>query len=72
MANDQGLRYPSIDTLLSKIDSKYKLAYASSLRAKALKEFDDLSIKAQCVKPVGMALEEIEADKIEIVFTKKS
>lgn len=72
MANDQGLRYPSIDTLLSKIDSKYKLAYVSSLRAKAIKEFDDVSIKTECVKPVGQALEEIEADKIQITFTKKS
>jgi DNA-directed RNA polymerase subunit omega len=70
--NTEGLRYPSIDTLLSKIDSKYKLAYASSLRAKAIKEFDDLSIKVRCVKPVGQALEEIEADKVQIIFTKKS
>ncbi len=70
--NTEGLRYPSIDTLLGKIDSKYKLAYASSLRAKAIKEFDDLSIKVRCVKPVGQALEEIEADKVQIIFTKKS
>lgn len=71
MVNKEGLRYPSIDLLLEKIDSKYKLAYASSLRAKALKEFDDSVIKAKCSKPVGIALEEILAGKVDIHFTKK-
>ena len=28
--NREGLRYPSIDQLLEKIDSKYKLVYAAS------------------------------------------
>ena len=38
MKNEEGLRYPSIDNLLTKIDSKYKLAYASAKRAKIIKE----------------------------------
>lgn len=71
MLNKEGLRYPSIDLLLEKIDSKYKLAYAAALRAKALKEHDDSVIIAKCSKPVGIALEEIQADKVEIHFTKK-
>ena len=68
MSNDEGLRYPSIDGLLITIDSKYKLAYTAALRAKALKEKDDSTIKAKCSKPVGVALEEIQAGKITIEF----
>jgi DNA-directed RNA polymerase subunit omega len=69
--NEEGLRYPSIDRLLDKIDSKYKLAYTSALRAKSLKEFEDSTIALQCVKPVGQALEEIEQGKVTIEFVKK-
>ena len=29
MKNKDGMRYPSIDKLLEKIDSKYKLVYAA-------------------------------------------
>ncbi len=66
--NEEGLRYPSIDDLLVKIDSKYKLAYTAALRAKMLKEKEDTTIEPKCVKPVGIALEEIENDKIYIEF----
>jgi DNA-directed RNA polymerase subunit omega len=57
MKNKEGLRYPSIDTLLEKIDSKYKLAYASAKRAKKIKEDDFTPIDPKCSKPVGIALE---------------
>jgi len=57
MNNQEGLRYPSIDKLLTKIDSKYKLAYASAKRAKKIKEDDYTSIDAKCSKPVGIALD---------------
>ncbi len=66
--NEEGLRYPSIDDLLVKIDSKYKLAYTSALRAKMLKEKEDTTIEPKCMKPVGIALEEIESNKIDIEF----
>lgn len=66
--NTEGLRYPSIDILLEKIDSKYKLAYTAALRAKIVKEKDDTTIKTQCDKPVGIALEEIIHGKITIEF----
>lgn len=69
--NEEGLRYPSIDLLLDKIDSKYKLAYTSALRAKSIKELEDSTIALQCVKPVGQALEEIEQGKVTIEFVKK-
>ncbi len=68
--NREGLRYPSIDELLKQIDSKYKLAYAASMRAKRIRENDDTTIDPKCVKPVGVALEEIQAGKIDIEFEK--
>lgn len=71
MNNQEGLRYPSIDKLLTKIDSKYKLAYASAKRAKKIKEDDYTSINPKCSKPVGIALEEILAGKIAIEFEEK-
>jgi len=71
MKNDDGLRYPSIDDLLTKIDSKYKLAYASSKRAKIIKEEEYVSVDPKCSKPVGVALEEILAGKVEIEFEEK-
>lgn len=70
MKNQDGLRYPSIDKLLTKIDSKYKLAYTSAKRAKIIKEDEYVSIDPKCSKPVGVALEEILEGKIEIDFEK--
>lgn len=65
-----GMRYPSIDKLLKKIDSKYKLAYVSAVRAREIDANNEcLSIDAAlCTKPIGQALEEILDDKIEVSF----
>ena len=71
MKNNEGLRYPSIDNLLTKIDSKYKLAYASAKRAKIIKEEDFTSVEPKSSKPVGVALEEILEGKVEIDFEEK-
>ncbi len=71
MRNKEGLRYPSIDKLLTKINSKYKLAYASAKRAKIIKEDDYTAIDPKCSKPVGIALEEILAGKVRIDFEEK-
>jgi DNA-directed RNA polymerase subunit omega len=68
MKNDDGLRYPSIDDLLTQIDSKYKLAYASAKRAKIIKEEEYVAVDPKCSKPVGVALEEILAGKVQIDF----
>lgn len=68
MKNNDGMRYPSIDELLKKIDSKYKLAYAAAKTAKII-EVNEIEIKdAKCVKSVGQALEEIIADNVSIEF----
>ena len=67
--NDDGMRYPSIDKLLEKIDSKYKLVYASSKRAKIIESENFVAIEnPKCVKPVCQALEEVLEDKIKCTF----
>ena len=38
--NTEGMRYPSVDKLLDKVDSKYKLAYIAAKRAKIIEEED--------------------------------
>jgi DNA-directed RNA polymerase subunit omega len=74
MANNKnldGMRYPSVDDLLKKIDSKYKLAYVAARRARIIEEEDGYTaedVDVKCVKPVGQALEEVLADKISIEF----
>ncbi|MFR0367850.1 DNA-directed RNA polymerase subunit omega [Candidatus Phytoplasma palmae] len=64
----EGLNYPSIDKLLQKIDSKYKLAYLSSKIAHCIKvnkiELPDTLGK----KTLTKALNEIINDNFEIVF----
>jgi len=68
MKNERdGLRYPSIDELTDKSSSKYKLVIAASKRAKEI----DLSNKSYLettknFKSIGIALEEIIADKVKI------
>jgi DNA-directed RNA polymerase subunit omega len=66
--NLEGLRYPSIDKLLEVVDSKYKLAYIAAKRAKIIKSDDFSSVDNKCVKPVGQALEEILAGKVNAKF----
>jgi DNA-directed RNA polymerase subunit omega len=65
-----GMRYPSVDELLKKINSKYKLAYAAAKRAKIIEEEGGWSPLEDplCIKPIGVALEEILEDKTKITF----
>ena len=66
--NKDGMRYPSIDKLLEKIDSKYKLVYAASRVARIIQD-ENLSVdNAICVKSIGMGLEEILDGKVDIEF----
>ncbi len=66
--NTDGMRYPSIDKLLDKIDSKYKLVYAASKVAQIL-DSEELEVEnAKCVKSIGVALEEIIAGRVDIEF----
>lgn len=58
---------PSIDSLMTKIDSKYTLVTVSAHRARQLREKPEMqqkTEKSKSVNFVGMALEEIEAEKL--------
>jgi len=57
--------YPSIDSLMTKIDSKYSLVSVAAKRARQL-QLDELPQLNRYVshKNVGKALEEINADKL--------
>jgi|LSQX01.2.fsa_nt_gb DNA-directed RNA polymerase subunit omega len=69
--NNDGMRYPSIDELLEVVNSKYKLAFIAAKRAKKI-QFEGTSLEEhKCVKPVGIALEEVLAGKIEVEFEEK-
>ncbi|OLO40838.1 DNA-directed RNA polymerase subunit omega [Alkalihalophilus pseudofirmus] len=60
--------YPSIDSLLDKLDSKYTLVTVSSKRAREIKEDKKrgpLVVKPVSHKPVGVALEEIVSDQLQ-------
>ena len=65
-----GMRYPSVDALLEKVDSKYKLSIIAAKRAHIIDEEDGWTPLEDpiCEKPIGVALEEILADKTEMTF----
>ncbi|MFT4413509.1 DNA-directed RNA polymerase subunit omega [Fredinandcohnia humi] len=54
--------YPSIDSLMNKLDSKYTLVTVAAKRARVMQEKNDAKIqKPKSHKSVGKALEEIDA-----------
>ena len=57
--------YPSIDSLMTKIDSKYSLVSVAAKRARQL-QISEATLLDHYVshKNVGKALEEIDADKL--------
>jgi DNA-directed RNA polymerase subunit omega len=59
--------YPSIDEMMTKVDSKYSLVVAASRRARQLREGGKTDIKnPRSHKFVGVALEEIYEDRITL------
>ena len=62
-----GLRYPSIDELTDKSSSKYKLVIAAPKRAKEIDESHKSFLPdTKNSKSIGIALEEIIADKVKV------
>ena len=66
--NRESMRYPSVDQLTEMTTSKYKLVIAAAKRGKEI----DLSRKSylpdtKSYKSIGIALEEIIADKVKVV-----
>ncbi|MFV0274803.1 MAG: DNA-directed RNA polymerase subunit omega [Bacilli bacterium] len=62
--------FPSIDKLLTKVDSKYKLVHVASKRAKQMDATNLYQMKEneyKHKKSVGRALEELDNGLIEIV-----
>lgn len=66
--NKEGLNYPSIDKLLEKFDSKYKLVYISSKIAHIIENNRLELSETRCHKTLSKALEEIINDKVEVIF----
>lgn len=59
--------YPSIDEMMTKVDSKYSLVVAAARRARQLREGGKTDIKSpRSHKYVGVALEEIYEDRITL------
>lgn len=56
--------YPSIDTLIDKVDSKYTLVIAAAKRARMLNEGARRMVDSHSMKDVSIALEEINLGKI--------
>ncbi|MGP3560896.1 MULTISPECIES: DNA-directed RNA polymerase subunit omega [Geobacillus] len=64
--------YPSIDLLMQKVDSKYKLVTVAAKRARQLQDGSELMVKQPVSKKfVGQALEEIAGDKVELAEEEK-
>ncbi len=63
-----GMRYPSIDQLVTKTTSKYRLVIGTALRAKQLEYGNEQPLvkNPHSKKAIGIALEEIYEDKIII------
>jgi DNA-directed RNA polymerase subunit omega len=65
---------PSIDSLMTKINSKYTLVTVSAHRARQLRENPNLFEKtstSKSVNYVGMALEEIDSDVLTYVIREE-
>lgn len=62
-----GMRYPAIDQLVTKTNSKYKLVIGAAIRARQIDGGSKVLIKnPKSAKSIGVALEEIYENKIEI------
>ncbi|MDK2823516.1 MAG: DNA-directed polymerase subunit omega [Clostridia bacterium] len=61
---------PSIDVLVSKVDSKYSLVVAAAKRARSIVEGAPVLAETDSTKPVTRALFEIAAGKITYERTK--
>lgn len=65
--NRDGMRYPSIDQLVSKAKSKYKLVVGTAKRARDISKGSKVLVEnPNSKKSIGIALEEIYQNKIVI------
>lgn len=62
--------YPSINSLMEKVDSRYTLVVATAKRARQLAEGAPKLTRAASEKPVTVAINEISENKVTFVRTK--
>ncbi len=67
-SNDrEGMRYPAIDELSDKADSKYRLVIAVAERAREINQTKKSYLPyTRNYKAIGIALEEIMNDKVHV------
>lgn len=62
--------YPSIDSLMEKLNSKYTLVTLSAKRARIIQQSPETTLdQSQSNKPVGKALEEVIEGTLTCDFT---
>lgn len=64
--------FPAIGSLLKKVDSRYTLVIVTSKRARQLVDGAPKLVNCGSVKPVTVAIHEIDEDKITYVRNKTS
>ncbi|MFY9114738.1 MAG: DNA-directed RNA polymerase subunit omega [Dethiobacteria bacterium] len=57
--------YPSVDSLIEKVDSKYTLTITTAKRARQIREGSRPQVKTNSLKEVSIALAEIADDKVK-------
>ncbi len=65
--------YPSIDKILTIVDSKYKLVHVLADRSKQIMEYEHYQMdesEYMSEKPIGRALEELENGLIKVIENK--
>ena len=62
--------HPSLDKLVTKVDSKYTLVVLAAKRAREITSGDSSVADSKSNKPVTLALEEVSQDRITYERTK--
>ncbi|SFL87197.1 DNA-directed RNA polymerase subunit omega [Pelosinus propionicus] len=62
--------YPSLDVLVTKVDSKYTLVVLAAKRAREIMDGAASLVESKSNKQVTIALEEVAQDKISYERTK--
>ncbi|MHB1405505.1 MAG: DNA-directed RNA polymerase subunit omega [Desulfitobacteriaceae bacterium] len=65
------MKQPSLDLLMSQVDSKYTLVVVTAKRARILMEDSSSDVVTKGVKPVSLALEDIALGKIRYERTRE-
>jgi DNA-directed RNA polymerase subunit omega len=62
---------PSLDKMMTQVDSKYSLVVAAAKRARALTDGGQLLPGGKGIKPVTIALHEVAEGKVKISRSKQ-